>query len=167
MIGKNSFANNFWFFFVTIFLFFSPNILLSEDNAQPNNSLKAAFRRILEIRSLPDMKYFYTLDGQYVLLKEFHAKCHYLFPQCCLFEKFYYWQNEIKEVVSKTEKGAVKHKIRCYHNCLSVYCPKSYDPRKTYGDVAEFYDQNGKFMGLAVYIGDGKYCPLSYDGYKK
>ncbi|MGD9269160.1 MAG: hypothetical protein PVH70_17110, partial [Desulfobacterales bacterium] len=85
MIGKKSFPNNFWFFFVTIFLFFSPHILLSEDNARPYNSLKETFRKILEIRSLPDRKYLYTLDGQYILLDEFHAKCHYLFPQCCLF----------------------------------------------------------------------------------
>ena len=33
--------------------------------------------------------------------------------------------------------------------------------------LSEFYDQRGIFMGLAVYMGDGKYCPLPYYGYKK
>jgi hypothetical protein len=41
------------------------------------------------------------------------------------------------------------------------------DPLKTHGDVAEFYDQNGNFMGLGVYMGDGKYCALLYGGYQK
>ena len=53
------------------------------------------------------------------------------------------------------------------HNCLSTFCPESCDPRKTHGDVAEFYDQKGTFMGLAVYMGNGEYCSLPYDGYKK
>ena len=39
--------------------------------------------------------------------------------------------------------------------------------KKTHGDVTEFYDGNGKFMGLAVYMTDGQYCPIPYDGYKK
>jgi hypothetical protein len=167
MIGKGLFPKSLWLLFITIFLFFSPHILLSEDTVQPHNRLEEAVKRLLEIRSLPDMKYLHTLDGQYVLLNEFHAKCHYLFPQCCLFEKFYYWQNEIKKVFSNTKNGVIQHKIRCYYNCLSTCCPKSCDPRKTHGDVAEFYDRNGNFMGLAVYMGDGKYCPLPYDGYKK
>lgn len=167
MIGKGLFPNRLIFFFCTIILFLSPHILLSEDNKQAYDRLGEAVRRIIEIRSLPDMKYLYTLDGQHVLLAGFYAKCHSLFPQCCLFEKFYYWQNEIRTVVSNTENGAIKHKIRCYYNCLSTFCPKSCDPRKTHGDVAEFYDQSGKFMGLAVYMGVGKYCSLPYDGYKK
>jgi hypothetical protein len=33
--------------------------------------------------------------------------------------------------------------------------------------VAEFYDSDGNFMGLSVYMGDGKYCPLKYDQYQK
>ena len=54
-----------------------------------------------------------------------------------------------------------------YHNCLSTFCPENHDPQKTHGDVAEFYDGSGDFMGLAVYMGDEKYCSLPYDGYKK
>ena len=90
-----------------------------------------------------------------------------MFPWCGIFEKFYYWSNEIREVVSDTPNGQVKHRIRCYYNCLSTYCPKTCDPLKTHGDVAEFYDGKGAFMGLAVYMGYGKYCSLPYVGYKK
>ncbi len=167
MIGKGISPNSLRVIFITIFLFLSPRILLPEDNKLPCDCLNQAAKRVTEIRSLPDMKYLYTLDGQNVLLNEFYVKCLYLFPQCCLFKKFYYWQSEIREVVSNTGKSAIKHKIRCYYNCLSTICPDSCDPRKTHGDVAEFYDLRGNFMGLAVYMGDGKYCSLPYDGYKK
>ena len=165
MIGKRIFPNSLSVFFITIFLFLPPHILLSEDKKQPFDCLDKAVERIQEIRSLPDMKYLHTLDAQNVLLNEFYAKCLYLFPQCCLFGKFYYWQSETREVVSNTKNGAIKHKIRCYHNCLSTFCSESCDPQKTHGDVAEFYDGNGNFMGLSVYMGDGKYCALPYDGY--
>jgi hypothetical protein len=84
-----------------------------------------------------------------------------------MFEKFYYWENEIREVVSDTVNGRVRHKIRCYINCLSTVCPQISDPLKTHGDIAEFYDAEGNFMGLAVYLGNGKYCPLPYSGYKQ
>lgn len=167
MIGKRIFSKSLSVFFITISLLLSPHILLSEENKQPYEGFDQAVKRIIEIRSLPDMKYMHTLDGQNVLLDEFYAKCDYLFPQCCLFQKFYYWQSEIREVVSNTENGVIKHKIKCYYNCLSTFCPESCDPRKTHGDVAEFYDQRGKFMGIAVYMGLGKYCPLPYSGYKK
>ena len=138
-----------------------------EGDKQNSDCLDKAIKRIMEIRTLPEKKHLYTLDGQNVLLNEFYEKCLYLFPQCNLFKKFYYWKSEIREVVSGTENGALTHKIRCYNNCLSTFCPESCDPRKTHGDVAEFYDQNGKFMGLAVYMGNGEYCSLPYDGYKK
>jgi hypothetical protein len=167
MIWKGVFRNSLGVFFLTIFFFLSPHILLSEDHIQPDGCLDKAVQRIIKIRSLPDKKYLNTLDGQNVLLNEFYTKCVYLFPQCCLFKKFYYWQSEIREVVSDTKNGIIKHKIRCYHNCLSTYCPASCDPRKTHGDIAEFYDQRGNFMGIAVYMGGGKYCSLPYDGYKK
>jgi hypothetical protein len=166
MINKRIFQNSLRVFLITIFLFLAPHILLSEDKKQPFDCLDKTVERIQEIRSLPDMKYLPTLDGQNVLLNEFYAKCLGLFPQCFLFEKFYYWQSEIREVVSNTKNGVIKHKIRCYRNCLSEFCPESYDP-KTHGDVAEFYNGTGTFMGLAVYMGDGLYCPLPYDGYKK
>ena len=140
---------------------------LSEDDGQPPDCLDQAIKRTMEIRSLPDIKYLYTLDDQYVLLDEFYTKCLKLAPLCCLFKKFYYWESEILEVVSNTTNGSIRHKIRCYHNCLSTFCPKSCDPRKTHGDVAEFYNQIGEFMGLSVYMGNGQYCSLPFDGYNK
>ena len=167
MINKRIFQNSLRVFPITIFLFLAPHILLSEDKKQPFDCLDKAFERMQEIRSLTDMKCLPTLDGQNVLLNEFYAKCLCLFPQCCLFVKFYYWQSEIREVVSNTKNGVIIHKIRCYHNCLSTFCPESCDPRKTHGDVSEFYNQRGNFMSLAVYMGEGQYCPLPYEGYKK
>jgi len=166
MISKGIFPNSLKVFLTTIFLVLSPQILLSEENKQPYDCLDQVIKRIEKIRSLPDKKYLHTLDGQNVLLNEFYAKCDYLFPQCSLFQKFYYWQSEIREIISNTKNGMIKHKIRCYHNCLSSFCPESCDLQKTHGDVAEFYDQKGKFMGIAVYMGIGKYCPLPYDSYK-
>lgn len=166
-MGKGILSKSLIVFLITTFLLLSPHILLSEDNKQPYGCLDQAVERIKEIRSLPDIKYLYTLDGRNVLLKEFYNKCLQLFPKCCLFGKFYYWESEIRDVVSNTKNGSIKHKIRCYNNCLSTFCPESCDPRKTHGDVAEFYDQNGKFMGLSVYMGNGKYCSLPYDGYMK
>ena len=154
-------------FFITIFSLISPQKSLSEDNEQPHDCLDQAFKKIIEIRSLPEIKYLYTLDDQYVWLDEFYNKCLKLYPLCCLFKKFYYWESEIREVVSNTPNGSIKHKIRCYNNCLSTYCPESCDPQKTHGDVAEFYNQKGEFMGLSVYMGNGQYCSLPYDGYKK
>ena len=167
MIGKGLFPDSLRLLSIASVLFLSPFILLAADYSHPCDCVNQAVKRIIKIRSLPEMKYLNTLDDQYVLLDEFYAKSHYLFPQCCLFKKFYYWQSEVKEVLSNTQTGMIKHKIRCYHNCLSTYCPDRCDPRKTHGDVAEFYDQKGNFMGLAVYIGDGRYCALPYDGYKK
>ena len=154
-------------FFITLFFLLSPRMSFSEDNEQPHDCLDRAFKRIIEIRSLPEIKYLNTLDDQYVLLDEFYNKCLRLYPLCCLFKKFYYWESEIREVVSNTPNGSIKHKIRCYNNCLSTFCPESCDPRKTHGDVAEFYNQKGEFIGLSVYMGNGKYCSLPYDGYKK
>ena len=167
MSGKGIFPISLNVFFITIFLFLPSHILFSEDNKQPRDCLDKAVKRIEEIISLPDSKYLHTLDGQNVLLNEFYDKCLYLWPQCSLFKKFYYWQSEIRKEVSNTKNGMIRHKIRCYHDCISAFCPESRDPKKTHGDVAEFYDGNGNFMGLAVYMGDGKYCALSYDGYKK
>lgn len=167
MLGETMFRNSLSVVFISIGLFLFPKLLFSEDNKQPIGCLDQAVNKIMEIRSLPEMRYLNTLDGQNVLLSEFYAKCLSLFPKCSLFAKFYYWQSEIREVLSDTANGLIKHKIRCYHNCLTTYCPNSCDPRKTHGDVAEFYDQSGKFMGIAVYMGDGKYCSLPFGGYKK
>ena len=112
MVGKKNLPNCLRVFIISIFLFLTPQILLSEGNKQHYNCLDQAFNRIEEIQSLPLKKYLYTLDGQNVLLKEFYYKCLSLFPQCCIFTKFYYWQSEIREVVSNTKDGMKKHKIR-------------------------------------------------------
>ena len=167
MLGKSMFRNSLSVLTISIVIFLFAKLLSSEDSKQPSSCLDQAVKKIMEIRSLPEMQYLQTLDGQNVLLKEFYARCLSLFPKCSLFAKFYYWQSEIREVVSDTKNGMIKHKIRCYCNCLTTYCPNSCDPRKTHGDVAEFYDQRGKFMGLAVYMGDGKYCSLPFRGYQK
>ena len=152
---------------VPVMIVLSPYSLFAEMNKQPNGCMEKAIERIIEIRSLPEKKYLHTLDGQNVLLDEFHSKCLTLYPKCNLFSKFYYWSSEIREITSRTSTGEKTHKIRCYNNCLSILCPESYDPQKAHGDVAEFYDGNGDFMGLAVYMGDGKYCSLPYNGYLK
>ena len=60
-----------------------------------------------------------------------------------------------------------RHKVRMYNNCLSTFCPNRVDPQKTHGDVAEYYDEYGTFMGLSVYLGMGKYCSLPFSGYKE
>ena len=167
MIDKGTFPRSLRALFIAICLFLMSDSLWAEDKKLPNECIEKAVRRINDIRSLPDIQYLHTMDGQSVLLNEFYAKCLNLFPQCVLFDKFYYWQNEIREIVSNGENGVIKHKIRSYHNCISTFCPDADESPKTYGDVAEFYDGNGDFMGLSVYVGDGKYCALPYDGYRK
>jgi hypothetical protein len=167
MIGKVSFPNSVRLLFIGLCIVFSQLICLADSKKQRSDCLDQAVKRIIEIRSLPPKKYLHTLDGQRVLLNKFYAQSYHLFPQCCLFRKFYYWKSTVREVISNTQSGMIKHKIRCYHTCLSTYCPGSCDPRKTHGDVAEFYNQEGSFMGLAVYIGDGQYCALPYAGYQK
>lgn len=47
---------------------------------------------------------------------------------------------------------------------LRSACDPDYvDPGRTHGDVAEFYDAQGRFMGLAVYMGNGLYVPLPFE----
>ena len=127
--------------------------------------LARAVEQAHDLRSRPAKPYLRTLDGQDVALAPFYAKCRAMHPWCCLYDKFYYWENEVKSVVSLTPHGAVAHKIKIYHNGLSTYCPQMSDPQKTHGDVAEFYDAQGVFMGLAVYMGSGEYCPLPHSRY--
>ena len=74
MLGKRIVRNSLRVFFITIFLFLSPGIVLSEDKKRPSDCLDKAVEKIKEIRSLPDMKYLHTQDGQNVLLNEFFAK---------------------------------------------------------------------------------------------
>jgi len=167
MRKKGVLTHKFRLIFVVIFIGLLPFSLLADDNNQPYECMDRADRRIIEIRSLPDVQYLHTLDGQNVLLNEFYIKSLILFPQCLLYKKFMYWQSEIREVVSNTKNGKIRHTIRCYNNCRSTVCPEMSDPLKTHGDVAEFYDRNRNFMGLSVYMGDGKYCALPYSGYQK
>ena len=108
--------------------------------------------------------YLITLDGQEIELDEFFHMCHSM-PLCSLPDKFYHWKNEVKSTVSKRPDGEVIHKIRIYFNYLSTCKPERIDPQKTHGDIAEFYDENGEFMGLAVYTGNGLYFPLPYSKY--
>ena len=144
-----------------IFTFISAK---AQDLSQDSNCLDIS---IMRIRSLPELKYLQTLDGQQVPLDEIFATCLSNWPMCVLYEKFYYWQTEVREIISNTPRGEIQHKIRIYNNCLSTCYPKRCDPRKTHGDVAEFYDENGRFMGLAVYMGEGMYCSLPYDEYQE
>ncbi len=167
MVKKKLFKNCLKILLITLFLFYMPHIVFSESMEQPCRCLEKAIERMIYIQSMPELKYLNTLDGKAITLDEFHEKCLRLHPKCCLFSKFYYWQNEIKKIVSVTTNGPIKHKIRCYYNCLATYCPENCDPQKTHGDVAEFYDDKGNFMGLSVYMGDGNYCTLAYSGYRK
>jgi len=109
-----------------------------------------------------------TLDGQRVFLEEFFVTCdQYGTPECVLFEKFYNWQSEVKTITSISRKGVVSHTIKVYYNPASICYPERVNPLRIYGDVAEFYDDCGEFMGIIVYIGEGIYFPLSFSGYSK
>ena len=118
------------------------------------------------IRQAPEKEYLDTLDGQKVRMQEFFNQCRDNAPGCVLYAKFNHWENEVVRVVSRTDKGAVEHEIRAYYNPLSVCQPQNIHPGRTHGDVAEFYDSRGSFMGLAVYMGQGKYFLLHYKGYR-
>jgi hypothetical protein len=118
------------------------------------------------IREAPEKEYLHTVDGQKVRLQDFFSQCQDNAPDCVLFAKFYHWDNEVKQVVSMTDTGSVEHRIRAYFNPLSICQPKKNHPGRTHGDVAEFYDAKGRFMGLAVYMGQGQYFLLPYSGYQ-
>ena len=135
--------------------------------AQIENCVNSAAERTNAIKALPVKTHIQTLDGKMVSLEQFFVCCQERHPWCAMFEKFYYWKNETREVVSDSPNGRVKHKIRCYFNCLTTICPQMCDPLKTHGDIAEFYDAEGNFMGIAVYIGSGLYCTLPYSDYQQ
>jgi hypothetical protein len=105
-----------------------------------------------------------TLDGQCVPLEPLFDTCEALWPDCVLYPKFYLWESEVKAMTSHPPRGPVRHRIRLYHNILHTCRPAYRDPLRTHGDVAEFYDEGGRFMGLAVYMGQGLYCPLPAPG---
>ena len=135
---------------------------------QKKHSPEECVERLDEsLRAAPIKAYLVTLDNQHVPLQEFFSSCARNYPYCVLYSKFYWWENEIKEIVSKADSGVITHKIRVYYNLLSSCYPERVHPLRTHGDVAEFYDENGQFMGLAVYMGQGYYCPLPYSKYEK
>ena len=103
-----------------------------------------------------------TLDGRCVPLAPFFERCSAMWPDCVLFPKFYHWPSRIEERESQTPDGPVVHQIRLYFNLRSACDPEFVDPGRTHGDVVEFYDEDGNFMGLAVYMGQGRYAPLPY-----
>ncbi len=126
-------------------------------DASPGDCLRRDQARIEE---LPFWDCLPTLDGQCVPLSPFFEACSALWPDCVLYAKFYHWDSEIAQIVSTTPRGPVSHRIRMYHNILHACDPDYQDDQRTHGDVAEFYDAAGNFMGLAVYMGQGVYCPL-------
>jgi hypothetical protein len=119
------------------------------------------------IREAPIKEYLHTLDGQAVRLQDFFNQCQQEAPDCILYAKFYHWENEVKKIVSRSDRGPVEHRIRAYYNPLSICQPQKIHPGRTHGDVAEFYDAGGRFMGLAVYMGQGQYFLLYDSGYLK
>ena len=69
-------------------------------------------------------------------------------------------------MAAQRDGKTIQHRVRVYYNLMSTCHPDRIDPGRTHGDVAEFYDEKGEFMGLAVYMGKGLYCPLPFSGYK-
>jgi hypothetical protein len=122
---------------------------------------------IERLDNLPKRQFLRTLDGQEINLDEFFSMSFFLQPGCSLPHKFYYWHNEVKEIYSRALEKEVKHKIRAYYSLMSTCYPEKIDDGRIYGDVAEFYNEEGIFMGFSVYIGHGLYCPLPYSGYKE
>lgn len=122
-------------------------------------------KEIQRLENLPEKKAITTLDQQKIYLGEFSGTSSPRLPGCILPYKFYHWRNEVKEVFSKHFNHSIKHQIRAYYNLTSTCYPEKRGAAQPYGDVAEFYDVNRTFMGFAVYLGQGLYCPLPYSGY--
>lgn len=152
---------------VAIFLLSLIGTATAEESKRCKECLQKTIKRVEEIRLLPEKEYINTLDGQRIKLEEFFICCSKNWPHCVLFHKFYYWESEIKTITSKSATGIIRHKVRMYWNCLSTFCPEKVNPEKTHGDVVEYYDEQGIFMGLSIYVGMGKYCSLPFSGYKK
>jgi hypothetical protein len=132
--------------------------------APPSPKVADCFREASRaIANKPDRDCLPTLDQNCVPLQIFYDRCAALWPDCVLFPKFYHWPSRIEDRISRTPSGAVAHKIRVYFNLLSTCDPDHVDPGRTHGDVAEFYDSQGRFMGLAVYMGQGLYVPLPFE----
>ena len=132
---------------------------------QIDSSRECIERLDQRMKIAPLQSHLFTLDGQKVPLDEFFQQCLIKMPFCTLPKKFYHWKNEVRSVTSRTPQREVNHKVRIYFNYLSTCDPEKTDPKKTHGDIAEFYDAQGIFMGLIVYTGNGLYCPLPYSKY--
>ena len=117
------------------------------------------------IEAAPEESVVCTLDGQFVALDEFFDLCDKNNPICSLYRKFYLWQSEVITADSPARAGRVRHRIRVYYNPSSICHPERVHPGRIYGDVAEFYDMDGEFMGMAVYMGEGAYFPLPFSRY--
>ena len=118
----------------------------------------------LKVRDMPAKKILHTLDGQQVQIDDFLLRCEIMWPECCVYEKFYHWKREVLTVGSQTEGGTRVHYIRAYYNPLSVCKPDKVHPGRTLGDVAETYDSDMRFTGLSIYMGNGLYVHLPYHG---
>ena len=127
-----------------------------------DDCLRSAAERL---NQTPDWDCLPTLDGQCVNLAAIFGQCARWWPDCVLYDKFYLWESEVKTITSRSSHGPVSHQVRLYHNILHTCDPTVVDPGRTHGDVAEFYDPAGRFMGLAVYMGQGLYCPLPHLDY--
>jgi len=162
MIGKGlniGFQSLFW---LLLLLHLAPLKHLYAEIADQKKCIALACEETLRIKALPQRAYLRTLDGQMIPLDQLFHTCEAMFPWCCLFDKFYYWSSEVMEFSLPTPDGQVTYTARCYRNSLSKHCPEMSDALKTHGDVAEYYNQNGRFIGLGVYMGNGAYCPLPF-----
>jgi len=119
------------------------------------------------IEAVPEEKVIRTLDGQLVDLEEFFNLCDQNNPRCSLYRKFYLWQSKIVTAESLSQAGIIRHRIRAYFSPSSICHPERVHPGRIHGDIAEFYDANGEFMGIAVYMGEGTYYPLPFSRYTK
>ena len=127
----------------------------------PEDCLRVAQARL---EQAPAWDCLPTLDGPCVPLAPLFALCDALWPDCVVYPKFYLWESEVKTITSPSPRGPVTHRVRIYHNILTTCRPDYHDPQRTHGDVAEFYDPAGRFMGLGGYMGQGLYCPLLASG---
>jgi|WetSurSiteA1Bulk_404760.scaffolds.fasta_scaffold31755_1 hypothetical protein len=117
------------------------------------------------IEAKPGLYVILTLDGQIVDLEEFFDRCDRNNPKCALYRKFYFWPNKVITIESPSIAGIVSHRIRAYYSPSSICYPERVNPLRIYGDVAEFYDIQDEFMGIAVYMGEGNYFPLPFSRY--
>jgi hypothetical protein len=122
-------------------------------------------KEIQRLEQLPEKQVITTLDGQQIDLNDFSRAALLKQPGCFLPFKFYHWQHDVMEMDSRGRGRQIKHTVRAYYNLGSVCFPEKRDDGQICGDVAEFYSEHRRFMGFAVYMGRGLYCPLPYFGY--